>query len=184
MFYELNVAGLKRNLTLCPISDDLYIAGFIMIGDPELSRESAKALLEKVGDFDYILTAETKGIPLAHEMAELRGDEKYFVARKGKKLYMSGVFECTVKSITTANQQTLYLDTADAEIMRGKRILVADDVISTGESVIALCELVKKAGGEIAGICAVLAEGDAAYRTDITYLERLPLFDANGNPLK
>jgi len=117
-------------------------------------------------------------------MAELRGDDKYFVARKGKKLYMSGVFECTVKSITTANQQTLYLDTADADIMRGKRILIADDVISTGESVIALCELVKKAGGEIAGICAVLAEGDAAYRSDITYLERLPLFDASGKPLK
>ena len=108
-YYELNVAGLKRHLTLCPVTEDLYIAGFIMIGDPELSRECARELLKKVPEYDYILTAETKGIPLAHEMAELRGDSKYFVARKGKKLYMSGVFECKVKSISTENTQTLYL---------------------------------------------------------------------------
>jgi len=180
-YYELNVAGLKRQLALCPINEELYIAGFIMIGDPELSRECAKELLKKVPDYDYIITAETKGIPLAHEMAELNNDSKYFVARKGKKLYMTGVFECTVKSITTANSQTLYLDTADAEMMKGKRILIADDVISTGESAIALAELVKKAGGELVGICTVLAEGDAADRKDIIYLEKLPLFNKNGD---
>ena len=181
MFYELNVAGLKRNLTLCPVTEDLYIAGFIMIGDPELSRECAKELLKKVPDYDYILTAETKGIPLAHEMAELRGDEKYFVARKGKKLYMSGVFECNVKSISTEKTQTLYLDTADAELMKGKRILIADDVVSTGESAYALGELVRQAGGVTVGICTVLSEGEAASRPDVIYLEKLPLFDRDGN---
>ena len=180
-YYELNVAGLKRQLTLCPVTDDLYIAGFIMIGDPELSRECAKELLKKVPEYDYILTAETKGIPLAHEMAELNGDSKYFVARKGRKLYMSGVFECKVQSISTANTQTLYLDTADAELMKGKRILIADDVVSTGESAYALQELVKMAGGELVGICTVLAEGEAAYRPAVIYLEKLPLFDKDGN---
>ncbi len=182
-YYKLKVAGCERKLPLCPISDELYIGAFIMIGDPELSRESAKELLKKVPEYDYILTAETKGIPLAHEMAELHGDKKYFVARKGIKLYMTGVFECEVRSITTDHKQTLYIDTADAELMKGKKILIADDVVSTGESANALITLVNKAGGEIAGICCVLAEGDAADRKDIIYLEKLPLFNKEGKPI-
>ena len=182
-YYKLQVAGLERDLPLCPISPELNIAAFIIIGDPELSRESARALLPKVPAYDYILTAETKGIPLAHEMAELHGDKKYFVARKAEKLYMTGVFKCEVQSITTAKRQTLYLDTADAELMKGKRILIVDDVVSTGESVASLPRLVEMDGGINAGICTILAEGDAADRKDIIYLEKLPLFDREGKIL-
>ena len=133
-----------------------------------------------VTEYDYILTAEAKGIPLAHEMARQSGAAKYFLARKGPKLYMTGVFESSVKSITTAKEQTLYLDVADAELMKGKRILIVDDVISTGESLTALEVLVEKAGGIIAGRMAVLAEGDAQDREDIIYLEKLPLFHPDG----
>ncbi len=182
-YYHLKVAGVERDLPLCPLSDSLYIGAFVILGDPELSRSCARALLEKVPAYDYLITAEAKGIPLGHDMAEIHGDKKYFVARKGIKLYMTGVFECEVKSITTEKRQTLYLDAADAEMMRGKRILIVDDVVSTGESCEALITLVKKAGGEIAGIATILAEGDAANREDIVYLEKLPLFDKDGNPI-
>ena len=144
------------------------------------SNDFAKALLEKAPEYDYILTAEAKGIPLGHEMARQTNAPKYFLARKAPKLYMTGVFESSVKSITTAKEQTLFLDTADAELMKGKKILIVDDVISTGESLHALEVLVKKAGGIIVGKMAVLAEGDAQNRNDIIYLEKLPLFNADG----
>ena len=180
MVYSMNVAGLKRDLPICKVTDDLYIAGFVVFGDQELTVACGKALLEKAPEYDYIITAEAKGIPLAHEMARQAGDSKYFLARKVPKLYMTGVFSVTVKSITTAKEQTLYLDTADAELMKGKRILVVDDVISTGESLRAVEALVEKAGGRIVGKMAVLAEGDAMDRDDIIYLEPLPLFNADG----
>ena len=128
-----------------------------------------------------MISAEAKGIPLVHEMARLEGNKKYFLARKAPKLYMTGVFEASVRSITTAKEQKLYLDTADAEIMRGKRILIVDDVISTGESLKAIENLVEKAGGIICGKMTVLAEGDAQERDDLIYLEKLPLFDSEGN---
>ena len=137
-------------------------------------------MLEKAPEYDYLITAEAKGIPLAHEMARQSGAEKYFLARKAPKLYMTGVFESSVKSITTAKEQKLYLDVADAELMKGKKILIVDDVISTGESLAALETLVEKAGGIIAGRMAVLAEGDAQDREDIIYLEKLPLFHPDG----
>ena len=140
----------------------------------------AKELLAKAPAYDYIITAEAKGIPLAHEMARQSGAKKYFLARKVPKLYMTGVFEVTVKSITTAKEQKLYLDTADAELMKGKRILLVDDVISTGESLHALEALVGKAGGEIVGRMAVLAEGEAQERADLIYLEKLPVFNPDG----
>ena len=180
MVYPITVAGVKRDLPICKVTDSLYIAGFVVFGDQELTVACAKALLEKAPEYDYILTAEAKGIPLAHEMARQAGDKKYFLARKAPKLYMTGVFSVTVKSITTAKEQTLYLDTADAELMKGKRILVVDDVISTGESLRALEALVEKAGGNIVGKMAVLAEGDAIDREDIIYLEPLPLFNPDG----
>ena len=180
MFHTMNIAGLDRNLPICPVTEDLYIAGFVIFGDQELTVACAKALLEKAPEYDYIITAEAKGIPLAHEMARQSGAKKYFLARKAPKLYMSGVFEVSVKSITTAKEQTLYLDTADAELMKGKRILLVDDVISTGESLRALEALVEKAGGIIAGRMAILAEGDAQERSDLIYLEKLPLFNPDG----
>ena len=179
--YKMNIAGLWRELPLCPISDELQIGAFVIFGDPELTTACAQALLDKAPEYDYMISAEAKGIPLVHEMARLAGNQRYFLARKNPKLYMTGVFESTVRSITTAKQQTLYLDMADAEIMKGKKILIIDDVISTGESLRAIEELVHKAGGEIAGRMTILAEGDAQEREDLIYLEKLPLFDRDGN---
>ena len=180
MFYRMKVAGLERDLPICPVTEDLYIAGFVIFGDQELTVACAAELLKKAPEYDYIITAEAKGIPLAHEMARQAGDAKYFLARKAPKLYMTGVFESSVRSITTAKEQTLYLDTADAALMNGKRILIVDDVISTGESLKALEALVEKAGGTICGRMAILAEGDAINREDLVYLEELPLFNADG----
>ena len=184
MFYRMNVAGLDRDLPICRVTDSLYIAGFVIFGDQELTVACARELLKKAPEYDYIITAEAKGIPLAHEMARQTGAKKYFLARKGPKLYMTGVFESAVRSITTAKEQKLYLDTADAELMKGKRILIVDDVISTGESLSALEALVEKAGGIIAGKMAILAEGDAQDRADLIYLEKLPLFNPDGTVME
>ena len=177
----MHVAGLERDLPICPVTDDLYIAGVVIFGDQELTCACARDLLAKAPAYDYILTAEAKGIPLAHEMARQAGDAKYILARKGPKLYMQNIFEVSVRSITTAKEQHLYLDGNDAALMKGKRILIVDDVISTGESLSALEALVEKAGGNICGRMAILAEGDAQGRDDILYLEKLPLFNADGS---
>ncbi|MBQ8339087.1 MAG: adenine phosphoribosyltransferase [Clostridia bacterium] len=178
--YKMNIAGLDRELPLCPLNENLSIAAFVIFGDPELTTAAAKALLERAPAYDYLITAEAKGIPLAHEMARLAGNQKYFLARKTPKLYMTDVFEVTVHSITTAKEQKLYLDRADADLMRGKRILIVDDVISTGESLRAVEELVKAAGGNVCGKMTILAEGDAQNRDDLIYLEKLPLFTSKG----
>ena len=180
-FYKMNIAGLDRDLPLCPISDSLMIGAFVIFGDPELTTACAEELLKRAPEHDFMISAEAKGIPLVHEMARLEGNKKYFLARKAPKLYMTGVFEAAVHSITTANDQKLYLDTADAEQMKGKKILIVDDVISTGESLKAIENLVEKAGGVICGKMTVLAEGDAQEREDLIYLEKLPLFDSEGN---
>ena len=184
MVYRMNVAGLERDLPICKVTDSLYIAGFVVFGDQELTVACARELLKRAPAYDYIITAEAKGIPLAHEMARQTNASRYFLARKGPKLYMTGLFESSVKSITTAKEQTLYLDVADAEMMKGKRILIVDDVISTGESLHALEVLVEKAGGIIVGKMAVLAEGDAQDRKDLIYLEKLPLFHPDGTVME
>lgn len=184
MYYEMTIAGLKRQLPLCKLNDDLNIGAFVIFGDTELTVAAARELLKKAPEYDYVITAEAKGIPLAHEMARQNNDETYFVARKYPKLYMTGLHEVTVKSITTDKEQKLYLDTADVERMNGKRVLIVDDVISTGESIAALEKLVSTTGATIAGKCAILAEGDAQNRDDIFYLEKLPLFDKNGQPIE
>lgn len=184
MEYRMNIAGLDRALPLCPLNEELYIGAFVIFGDPELTTACAEKLLEKAPEYDYMITAESKGIPLVHEMARLAGNQKYFLVRKKPKLYMSGVFEVTVRSITTEGEQKLYLDGADAKLMEGKRILIVDDVISTGESLAATEQLVKKAGGIVCGRMTILAEGDAQKRDDIIYLEPLPLFDKNGKPIE
>ena len=180
MYYRMNVAGLERDLPICKVTDSLYIAGFVIFGDQELTVACARELLKKAPEYDYIITAEAKGIPLAHEMARQAGDAKYILARKAPKLYMVDMFSSTVKSITTAKEQTLYLDGADAKLMEGKKILIVDDVISTGESLSALEVLVEEAGGIICGRMAILAEGDAQNREDLVYLEKLPLFNPDG----
>lgn len=173
--YKMTIAGLERELPICSVSDKLDIAAFVMFSDVEVTVASAAELLKKCPDFDIILTAESKGIPLAFEMARQSG-KSYVVARKSIKLYMSEPIEVEVKSITTANVQKLYLAAEKAELLRGKKVLIVDDVISTGESLKALETLTQTAGGNIAAEAAVLAEGDAADRDDIIFLEKLPLF--------
>lgn len=180
MTYEMDIAGLKRNLPLCRVTDDLYIGAFVMFGDVELTVHCAAELLKRAPEYDYLIAPEAKAIPLLYEMARQSGAEKYFLARKGAKAYMTGVFEVEVRSITTMHIQKLVIDTADAELIKGKKILIVDDVISTGESLHAMEELVKRAGGIIAGKMAVLAEGDAKDRDDIITLAPLPLFNADG----
>jgi len=179
--YHINIAGIERDLPLCAVSDEVYIAAFIMFGDVEVTVNSAKKLLEKAPEFDVLITAESKGIPLIHEMARQAGRNEYIVARKGPKLYMQDIITVEVNSITTARKQVLCIGKNDADMMRNKRVLIVDDVISTGESLAALEALVSQVGGNIVGRMAVLAEGDAIGRDDIIYLEPLPLFDADGN---
>ena len=180
MTYEMDIAGLKRDLPVCRVTDDLYIGAFVMFGDVELTVHCAAELLKRAPEYDYLIAPEAKAIPLLYEMARQSGAEKYFLARKGAKAYMTGVFEVEVRSITTMHIQKLVIDTADAELIKGKKILIVDDVISTGESLHAMEELVKRAGGIIAGKMAVLAEGDAKDRDDIITLAPLPLFNADG----
>lgn len=179
--YDIDVAGLKRELPLCRVSDDLYIGAFVIFGDVELTVHCAAELLKLAPEYDYIIAPEAKSIPLLYEMARQSGAEKYFLARKGAKLYMQGTFEVDVRSITTESVQHLVLDAQDAKMLKDKRILIIDDVISTGESLAAMEELVKKAGGIVAGKMAILAEGSASKRDDIITLAPLPLFNADGS---
>ena len=179
MTYKLSVAGIERDLVLCPIGEKLNIAAFILFGDVELTEKCAEALYAKAPEHDVMITAESKGIPLVHAMCRLSGKNKYVLARKSVKLYMSNVVACETQSITTSAKQTLYIDGADAEYMKGKRVLIVDDVISTGESVKSVEKLVEYAGGKIVGKAAILAEGGSKDRDDIIYLEPLPLFIKN-----
>lgn len=177
-YYKINIAGLERNLEICPVNDNVSIAAFIMFSDVEITEKSATELLKICPEHDIIITAEAKGIPLAYEMAR-QGCRKYIVGRKGKKIYMTNPVSVDVKSITTVNKQKLYLDSKRAKEMEGKRVLIVDDVISTGESLEAIEQLVLKAKGKVVGKAAVLAEGDASKRDDIIFLEKLPLFLKN-----
>ena len=178
----MTIAGVDRELPLCRLTDDLMIGAFVIFGDVELTIACARALLEKAPEFDYMVAPEAKAIPLIYEMARQSGRNEYFLVRKKKKAYMDGVFEVDVNSITTEGTQKLYMDGADARKMKGRRILIIDDVISTGESLRAVETLVEKAGGIVAGRMAILAEGDARDREDIIYLEPLPLFNGDGTP--
>ena len=177
--YSLNVAGLHRELPICKVTDGLYIGAFICFGDAELTEACARELLKLVpaDSYDYMFTAEAKSIPLIHEMARQSGAKKYFIARKGPKVYMPDPIHVEDQSITTAGVQKLYLGRDDADLIRGKRILLMDDVISTGGSLLAMEELIKLAGGIVTGRIAVLAEGDAANRDDIIFLDKLPVFE-------
>ena len=182
MFYTMNIAGVERDLPLCKVTDELYIAAFICFGDAEVTEACARDMLKLAESiaYDYLFTAEAKSIPLIHEMARQSGAKKYFIARKGAKAYMPDPLCVEDKSITTAGVQRLYLGRDDAELIQGKRILLVDDVISTGGSLKAMEELVNLAGGTVVGKVSVLAEGDAALRTDIKFLNPLPLFNPDG----
>ncbi|MEG1918201.1 MAG: phosphoribosyltransferase family protein [Oscillospiraceae bacterium] len=182
-YYPIHVAGLDRQLPICKVHDQLYIGAFILFGDAELTVACAKELLQLVpaDSYDYMLTAEAKSIPLIHEMARQSGAKMYFIARKGPKVYMQNPLHVSVQSITTQAEQHLYLGDADAALIHGKRILIVDDVISTGESLRAMETLVAEAGGTVVGRIAALAEGDARYRKDIQFLAPLPTFHADGS---
>lgn len=179
MDYKMNISGLERSLPLCPINENLQIAAFIMFGDTEITVHSATELLNKAPEFDVLITAECKGIPLTYEMSR-QSDKDYVVARKRSKLYMKDVITVETDSITTAGKQTLCIGADEIKKLKNKRVLIVDDVISTGESLASLEKLVNMAGGNIIGKMAVLAEGDAAERDDIIFLEKLPLFDKDG----
>lgn len=172
--YKMKIAGLERELPICPLNDNVSIAGFIIFGDVELTVACAKELLEKLPEFDYIVTPEAKSIPLAYEMSRQCG-KKYFVVRKKEKVYMRDPVSVTVNSITTKSEQKLILDGADGEQIRGKKIVILDDVISTGESLHSVEKLVNKFDVDIVARAAILAEGDAAKRDDIVFLGELPL---------
>ncbi len=173
--YKMNIAGLERELPLCKVNDKMDIAAFVIFGDVEITVASATELLKKCPEFDYIIVPEAKGIPLAYEMAK-QSKKPYFVCRKGAKLYMKDPVSVHVRSITTDKMQTVYLDGNEGEKLCGKRVLIVDDVISTGESLLAVRALVEKFDANIVGQAAILAEGDAADRDDIIFLEKLPLF--------
>ncbi len=181
--YEFEIAGLKRSLPMYKINEELSIAGFVIFGDSQLTENAAKELLKKAPDFDLIFTAEAKSIPLAHEMSRQAGYKKYIVARKSVKVYMSNPISVVVESITTQKEQKLYLGTEDIEALKGKRVLLVDDVISTGESLKAMEELANLAGAKIVARMAILAEGAAKNRDDIIFLKPLPLFDGKGKAI-
>ncbi len=183
-YYKLKIAEIERDLKLFPVSDSLKIAAFILFGDVELTEVSARELARLAPEHDILVTAEAKSIPLIYEMAKQLGENEYVIARKGPKVYMEELTTVTVRSITTQHDQSLCIGKREADLMRGKRVLIVDDVISTGESLAAIEKLVKAVGGEIVGKMAVLAEGDAIKREDITVLAPLPLFDAEGEPIK
>lgn len=175
-FYTLTVANVKRELPIIQINDDLAIASFVILGDTEMVCAAAKELAKKIPEVDILITAEAKGIPLVFEISRILGHQKYIVARKSIKAYMDEPLINEVESITTQKKQFLCLDSTDVEKIQGKRVAIIDDVISTGDSIRAVDELVTKAGGRVIAKAAILAEGDAANRDDIIFLEKLPLF--------
>ena len=174
--YTLNVAGLTRELPIIKLSYDLSIASFVILGDTEIVRKTAPIIAKKLPEVDFIVTAEAKGIPLAYEISRVLNLNEYVVARKSVKAYMEEPIEVEVNSITTTNSQKLYLNNQDAKKIKGKRVALVDDVISTGQSLKALERLVEKAGGKVLAKAAILAEGDAKNRKDIIFLEALPTF--------
>ena len=174
--YTLHVAGLTTELPIIKLSYDLSIASFVILGDTEIVRKTAPIIAKKLPEVDFIITAEAKGIPLAYEISKILNLNEYIVARKSVKAYMEEPIEVEVNSITTTNSQKLYLNNQDANKIKGKKVALIDDVISTGQSLKALEKLVEKAGANVVAKAAILAEGDAKDRKDIIFLEALPTF--------
>ena len=174
--YTLHVAGLTRELPIIKLSYDLSIASFVILGDTEIVKKTAPMIAKKLPEVDFVVTAEAKGIPLAYEISKILNLNEYIVARKSIKAYMEEPIEVEINSITTTNSQKLYLNNQDANKIKGKRVALIDDVISTGQSLKALERLVEKAGANVVAKAAILAEGDAKNRKDIIFLEALPTF--------
>ena len=175
-YYKIHIGGLERDLPIVPLTDKLSIAAFVIFGDTEVVEPCARALAEKLPPVDYLITAEAKSIPLIYEMAKVMNMPRYIIARKSVKGYMAHPIITHVNSITTKNEQILCLDEEDALRIKGKRIAIIDDVISTGSSLAAIEQLVNEAGGQIVAKAAILSEGDANDREDITVLDKIPLF--------
>lgn len=182
MNYTIDIAGLKRDLKLFPVAQDTMIAALILFGDVELTTHCARELLKRAPEFDIILTAEAKSIPLAYEMARQKGMNDYVVARKVQKVYMGDTVQAQLQSITTKGAQKLYLGRDDFKKLATKRVLIVDDVVSTGDSLHALEMLADTAHSKIVGRMAVLGEGDSQERDDVITLGKLPLFNEKGEP--
>lgn len=174
--YLLSIAGLKRDLPLIQMNETLTIASFVILGDTELVCACAQLLVKKLPEIDLLVVAEAKGIPLAFELSRLLQQAHFVVARKSVKPYMGSVIEYELRSITTPTTQVLVLDEIDIQKIKGKRVALIDDVISSGASLEALEKLVLKAGGHVVTKAAICAEGDASKRDDIIFLEVLPIF--------
>ncbi|MDI9497205.1 MAG: phosphoribosyltransferase family protein [Bacillota bacterium] len=181
--YRLELAGVTRWLPKIRISDKLTIASFVILGDCELVRHAAPELDRLLPDYDCLVTAEAKGITLVYELSRIRNIDRFIVARKSTKAYMADPLGTSLQSITTHEPQNLYLDGHEAAAIRGRRIAIVDDVISTGESLAALEQLVTLAGAKVVAKAALLAEGAAAERDDIIFLQKLPLFGPDGEEL-
>ncbi|WMJ79015.1 phosphoribosyltransferase family protein [Sedimentibacter sp. MB35-C1] len=175
--YNIEVSGVKRELNIVQINDKLSIASFVILGDTEVVCAAAKDIVKKLPPVDYLVTAEAKGIPLTFEISRLLNMKKYIVVRKSVKPYMNEPIIDEVVSITTQKKQELVLDEKDAAEIKGKRVAIIDDVISTGESIAAIERLVNSVGGIVTAKAAILAEGDASKRDDIVFLEALPVFN-------
>lgn len=175
-FFTVDLNGFEANLPVLPLPSGVNIAFFNLHGNVRLTEHCGKQLTKLVADCDVLLTAESKGLQLTHVIARELGHEYYAVARKSKKLYMQDGLEVVIKSsITTGTEQKLYLSRHDAELMKGKKVGIIDDVVSTGNSLVGLEKLVEMSDGTICKKAFVLAEGEAAKREDICYLGVIPL---------
>ena len=176
-FYTVDICGRKENLPILPLPSCVNICFFNLHGDVELTEHCAKKLAERIAKYkpDVLITAESKGLQLTHCAARYMGHKVYAVARKSRKLYMQDGISVDAKTITTGEIQHLYLSARDVDLLRGKKVAIVDDVISTGAANAALEQLVTKAGGEVICRAFVLAEGDAKDRKDIEYLAAIPL---------
>jgi adenine phosphoribosyltransferase len=174
--YNLVISGYETGLPILKLPSGISIAFLNLHGNQELTEHCAKAMAKQLDNCDVLITAESKGLQLTHCIARELGHHYYAVARKSKKLYMQDGIEITIKeSITTGQIQKLFLSKHDTSLLKGKKVGIIDDVVSTGNSLNGLEELVQKAGGIICKKAFVLAEGDAAYRKDIIYLATIPI---------
>lgn len=175
--YRIELCGVERSLPIVEVSPGVRIASFDILGDAELVRRAAPELLLKLPAFDILAGVEAKSIPLIYEMARLVGHDRYIVARKTVKPYMNRpVLREAVESITTPGVQHLVLDAESCGRLFNKRVVLVDDVVSTGASLRALESLVVRSGGHVVAKACLLAEGSAAERDDLVFLGHLPLF--------
>ena len=176
IFLPVDIKGYLAQLPILPLPSGINIAFFNLHGNSEMTEHCGKELAKLVADCDVLITAESKGLQLTHVMARELGHKLYAVARKSKKLYMQDGYEVEIKSsITTGQVQKMYISRHDAELIKGKKVGIIDDVVSTGASLEGLEALVNVCGGIIHKKAFVLAEGDAARRDDIVYLAEIPL---------